>query len=116
MHAGRTVMAMLVSLVAIPIGIWAALVAALALVQGLFALFMDVHDAPWTSVLNPVVWLGAKETGRASSILDDLLGGPSAPNGSVSPLLTCLVGLVVAILCLLAVTWAWDQTRVGRRI
>lgn len=119
MKAGRTFLAIVVSLVAIPVGLWAALVAALSLVQGLMSLLNGTNDAPWTRVLNPVVWIASQDTvtaGRSGSILDDLLGGPTAPGAAVSPFLTSLLAMALAGFCLLVVTWAWDQTRTGQRI
>ena len=110
---GRLVAAVAVSALAAPIGIWAALVAALSLLQQVVAGFFVLGNASWTEFLNPAVWFGWQNVAGTGGILDSLLGGPGAPGGTVSRYATFLLAAMLASGCyaVVAAAWRWARER-----
>jgi len=115
MRAGRAVGAVIISIIAVPLGVWAALVAGLTLVQQVLAGFLVIADASWTQALNPAVWFGWQNMAGTGSFLDSMLGGPGAPGGTVSRWLVFMVSAALASACYAAVTtaWAWARGQTG---
>jgi hypothetical protein len=111
MRVGRATTAVLVSAIAGPIGIWAGLIAALALVQQVVSGFVMIGDASWTEVFNPAVWFGWQNIAGNGSVLDSLLGGPGAPGGTASRYVVFMVFAMTAAACYGAVraVWRWAQ-------
>jgi hypothetical protein len=108
-YPGRTVGAVLISVVVVPVGIWAALVALLSLAQQVLAGFMAVGHESWTRALNPQTWLGWQNGAGTGGVLDSLLGGPGAPTGTVSRYLTFMLSALLAAGCYLLLTTAWSR-------
>ncbi len=108
MLRNRKIVALLVSLVAVPVGLWAALVSVLSLMQEVLAGFLVVGSASWTRVLNPSAWLGWHDAAGAGGLLDSMLGGPGAPGGTVSRYVTALVCAMIAAGCYAIVMAVWD--------
>ena len=73
MRTGRAVAAAIISIIAVPLGVWAALVAGLTLVQQVLAGFLVIADASWTQALNPAVWFGWQNMAGTGSFLDSTL-------------------------------------------
>jgi hypothetical protein len=108
MYRGRTIIALLVSFIAVPVGLWAALVAVLSLMQQALAGFLAVGSASWTQALNPEIWLGRQNVGGTTSFLDSMIGGPGAPGGTVSRYVVFVVGAMLAAGCYAIVVALWD--------
>lgn len=113
MRTGRPVAAVLVTVVAVPLGVWAALVAALSLVQQVLSGFLTLADASWTEALNPAVWFGWQNLAGTGSLWDSLLGGPGAPGGTVNRYVTFMLSAMLAAGCYASVTsvWSWAAPR-----
>lgn len=109
MLRNRNIVALLVSVVAVPVGLWAAVVSVLSLMQQVLAGFLVVGSASWTRVLNPTAWLGWQDAYGAGRLLDSMLGGPAAPGGTVSRYVTALVFAMIAAGCYAIVVAAWDH-------
>ena len=109
MKAVRTTLAVLVTAIAGPIGIWAGLIAALSLLQQVLAGFWTIANASWTEFLNPAVWFGWQNIAGTGSIWDSLLGGAGAPGGTVNRYLTFMIFAFIAAGCYAAVKaiWSW---------
>jgi hypothetical protein len=108
MRTGRKLVAGLVTVVAGPIGVWAALVAALSLLQQVLAGFWTIANASWTQALNPAVWFGLQNVAGTGSVWDSLLGGAGAPGGTVNRYITFMLFAFVAAGCYRAVIAAWS--------
>jgi hypothetical protein len=115
MRAVRVTVAVLVSAVLGPIGLWAAAVAAVTLVEQVLAGFGVIADAQWSQALNPAVWIGIDNLAGNGSVLDSLVGGPGAPGGTAGRWLALLVTGAVAAVCwtVLRLAWAWAARRDG---
>ncbi len=102
-------MAVVISILAVPIGLWAALVAVLALAQQVLVGFLAMSPSSWTQALNPAVWFGWRDAAGGGGLLDSLLGGPGAPTGTVSRYVTFLLAALLAVGCYAIVTTAWAR-------
>ena len=111
MKAARTTLAVLVTAIAGPIGIWAGLIAALSLLQQVLAGFWTIANASWTEFLSPAVWFGWQNIAGTGSIWDSLLGGAGAPGGTVSRYLTFMLFAFMAAGCYTAVKAIWSWAR-----
>jgi hypothetical protein len=114
MRAGRALAATGVTMVAVPVGVWAALVAGLTLVQQVLAGFVVIADASWTQALNPAVWFGWQNVAGNGSFLDSILGGPGAPGGTVNRWLVFMLSAALASACYAAFTTVWAWARASR--
>jgi hypothetical protein len=103
------VVAVLVSMVAVPVGLWAGLVAAATIIGQVLAGFGVLANADWMQVLNPAVWLGIQNVAGNGSVLDSLVGGPGAPGGTVNRYVAFMVTGVLAAACYTALraVWSW---------
>jgi len=109
MRAGRVVIALVVSVVAVPVGLWAGLVAAATIVGQILAGFGVLANANWVEALNPAVWLGFQNIAGNGGLVDSLLGGPGAPGGSAWRYVVFMVMALVAAACYTGVRaiWGW---------
>ena len=116
MRAGRTVIAVLVSIVAIPVGIWAGLVAAATIIGQVLAGVGIVLNADWMQVFNPAVWFGFQNVAGTGSLIDSLLGGPGAPGGSAWRSMVFMIMGILAASCFTGVrgVWRWASRPAAR--
>ena len=112
MRAGRSLVAVLVTIIAAPIGAWSALVAAASLLSQILAGFGVIANANWMQIFNPAVWFGFNNIAGTGSLMDSLVGGPGAPGGSVNRYVVFMITGIVAAACYAAIkaTWAWART------
>ena len=109
MKPGRSVIAVIVTIVAGPIGVWAALVAAASLISQILAGFGVIANADWMQIFNPAVWFGFNNIAGTGSLMDSLVGGPGAPGGSVNRYVVFMITGIVAAACYTGIkaTWTW---------
>ena len=109
MRSGRVVVAVLVSLVAVPMGAWAAVVAAATIITQVLAGFGVLLNADWMQVFNPAVWFGFQNIAGTGSLIDSLLGGPGAPGGSAWRYVVFMLMGLLAAACYTVVkaVWSW---------
>lgn len=105
----RALLATLVTVIAAPVGIWCALVAATSLLSQLLAGFGVIANANWMEIFNPAVWFGFNNIAGNGNILDSLVGGPGAPGGTVNRYIVFIITGIIAMICYTAVRamWAW---------
>jgi len=114
MRAGRSAVAVMVTVMAGPVGVWCALVAAASLLSQLLAGFGVIANADWMQIFNPAVWFGFNNIAGTGSLMDSLVGGPGAPGGSMNRYLVFMLTGIVAVACLASVraVWAWARSDV----
>ena len=113
MKPGRAVVAALVSVVAVPVGIWAGLVAGATIIGQVLAGFGVLANADWIQVFNPAVWFGFQNVAGTGSLIDSLLGGPGAPGGSAWRYIVFMLMGLLAAACYTGVraVWRWAAPR-----
>lgn len=111
MRVGRSEVAVLVTVVAGPVGVWCALVAAASLLSEFLAGFGVIANADWMQVFNPAVWFGFNNIAETGSLLDSLVGGPGAQDGSMNRYVVFMLTGIVAAACLAAVRAVWGWAR-----
>ena len=112
MRAGRMTVAVAVSVVAVPVGLWAGLLAAATILGQVLAGFGVLANADWVQVFNPAVWFGFQNVAGTGSFLDSMLGGPGAPGGSAWRYVVFMVAGVLAAACYTGVraVWSWASS------
>jgi hypothetical protein len=111
MRAGRAAVAVLVTVVAAPIGLWCALVAAANFISQILAQFGVIANADWARLFDPAVWFGFNNVAGNGSIWDSLFGGPGAPGGTVGRYFAAMITAMIAIACwgALSAVWRWAR-------
>ena len=112
MKAGRVTAAVAVSVVAGPVGLWAALFALMTIMSQVLAGFGVIINAEWVNIFNPAVWFGFNNIAGTGSIGDSLVAGPGAPGGSVNRYVLFMITAALAAVCFGAVgaVWRWART------
>ncbi len=111
MRAGRVAAAIAVSVVAGPVGVWAALFAVMTILSQVLAGFGVIINADWVNVFNPAVWFGFNNIAGTGSLADSLVGGPGAPGGSVGRFAAFMITGILAAICFGAISVAWRWAR-----
>lgn len=111
MKAGRVAGAVAVTVIAGPIGVWAALFALVTIISQLLAGFGVIINANWVNLFNPVVWLGFDNIAGTGSIGDSLVAGPGAPGGSVNRYVLFMITGILAAACFAAMKAVWRWAR-----
>lgn len=115
MRAGRSLVAVVVTVVAAALGFWCALVAAASLISQVLAGLGVIANADWTQTFNPVAWFGFNNIAGTGSLMDSLVGGPGAPGGSVNRYVSFIITGLVAAACYVGIraAWTWVTTPRG---
>jgi len=111
MRTGRSLGAVLVTIIAAPIGAWSALVATGSLISQLLSGFGVIANADWMQIFNPAVWFGFNNIAGTGSLMDSLVGGPGAPGGSVNRYVVFMITGIVAAACYTGIRVAWSWAR-----
>jgi hypothetical protein len=107
MRVGKSLVAVAVTVLAAPIGLWCALVAAASLISQVLAGFGVISNANWTQLFSPAVWFGFNNIAGTGSLMDSLVGGPGAPGGSVNRYVVFMLTGFVAAGCYTGIRAAW---------
>lgn len=111
MRIGRSVVAVVVTAIAAPLGVWACLLAVGTMLSQVLAGFGVAFDADWVQLFNPAVWFGVDNVAGNGSALDALVGGAGAPGGTFGNYVRFMLLALLASGCWFAVRGVWTWAR-----